>query len=119
MRSKAERVAAVKQRVIQLEVRRQQRRNRTAVLASVTVCLTIIVAAAFVMPNITARLAAGDYAGYETAASIFGGSVAIGYVVIGLLAFVLGVLTTVLCFKLRDSQKKDSKTEGERDDRVD
>ena len=119
MRSKEERVAAVKQRVIQLEVRRQQRRNRTTVLASVTVCLTIIVAAAFVMPNITARLAAGDYAGYETAASIFGGSVAIGYVVIGLLAFVLGVLTTVLCFKLRDSQKKDSKTEGERDDRVD
>lgn len=111
MRSNEERVAAVKRRMAQLEEQKRRRRSRIAALSSVTVCLAIIVAAAFAIPGIAARFAAGDYAGYETAASIFGGSVAIGYIVIGLLAFVLGVLVTVLCFKLRDNQKKDGETE--------
>ena len=32
---------------------------------------------------------------------MFGGSAAAGYIIIGLLAFALGVLVTVLCFKLK------------------
>ena len=50
----------------------------------------------------------GDFAGYETAASMYGGGAALGYIVIGLLSFLLGVCVTVLCFRLRQINREDS-----------
>ena len=59
------------------------------------------------MPGIAARIQAGDYVGFETAASIFHGGAALGYIVIGLLAFLLGVCVSVLCFRLRQMSRED------------
>lgn len=115
MRSNEERVAAVKRRVRQLEAQRRRSRSRIAVLSSAVACLAIIVAAACAMPGVMERLTAGNYAGYETAASIFGGSTTIGYIVIGLLAFVLGVLVTLLCFKLKDFDRRGGENSDDRD----
>ena len=115
MRSNEERVAAVKRRVAQIERQKRQWRNRIAALASVAACLAVIVGISFAMPGIVERRIVGDYAGYETAASIFSDSAAVGYIIIGLLAFVLGVCVTVLCFKLRKFRKKDEETEDGND----
>ena len=107
MRSHEERVAAVKQRVSQIEKQNRQRRNRIAVLASAAACLAVIIAASFVMPGLSEKLISGDYTKYEAAASIF----------IGLLAFVLGVGVTILCFKLKVLWQEDEESE-DNDDRV-
>ena len=53
------------------------------------------------MPDIVSRIEMGTSSGFETAATILGGSTALGYIVVGLLAFVLGVCVTVLCFRIR------------------
>ena len=55
------------------------------------------------MPGIVASIQTGNYSGFETAASIFHGGAALGYIVIGLLAFLLGVL----CFRLRQMNRED------------
>ena len=44
-----------------------------------------------VLSGIAANIQTGDYSGFETAASIFHGGAALGYIVIGVLAFLLGV----------------------------
>lgn len=106
MRSNEERVAAVKRRAAQIERQKQQRRKRILSLAAMAACLAVIVGLSFAMPGISETPAAGDYAGYETAASIFSGITA-GYILIGLLAFVLGVCVTVLCVRLRAFRKQD------------
>ena len=72
--------------------------------------------AAVLAENMGASIS-GNYTEYETAASIFGGSAVAGYIIIGLLAFVLGVCVTILCFKLKAFQKKDKET-GDGDGRV-
>ena len=59
------------------------------------------------MPGIAANIQTGNYSGFETAASIFHGGAALGYIVIGLLAFLLGVCVTVLCFRLRQMNRED------------
>lgn len=110
MRSHEERVAAVKRRVAQVERQKRQRRNRVMALSAVAACLAVIVGVSFAMPGISEKLIAGDYNGYETTASIFSGSAATGYIIIGLLAFVLGVCVTVLCFKLKAFRKQDGET---------
>ena len=117
MRSNEERVAAVKRRVEQIEGQKRQRRNRLLALSPTVVCLAVIVGVSFAMPGISEKLAAGNYTEYETAASFFGGSAAAGYIIIGLLAFALGVCVTVLCFKLKAFREKDEET-GDGDGRV-
>ena len=67
------------------------------------------------MPGIASRIQTGDYSGFETAASIFHGGAALGYIVIGLLAFLLGVCVTVLCFRLRQMNREDGQNEESED----
>ena len=113
MRSHEERVAETKRRIAKMEREKRRRRNTVTMASAVAACLALLIGASVAMPGIAASIQAGDYAGFETAASMYGGGAALGYIVIGLLAFLLGVCVTVLCFRLRqmnceDDQNKES-----------
>ena len=59
--------------------------------------------------NYKTQIQTGDYTGFETAGSVFHSSAALGYIVIGLLAFLLGVCVTILCFRLRQLEREDER----------
>ena len=100
MRSHEKRVAETKRRIAKMEREKRLRRNKITMASAVAACLVLLIGASLAMPGIAASIQAGDYSGFETAASMYGGG-ALGYIVIGLLAFLLGVCVTVLCFRLR------------------
>ena len=100
MHSADERVAAVERRVAELARQKKQRQSRYIGLSAVAACLLIVIGVGFAMPCIMAGLSEGDYANIGMMASIFYVGGAFGYVLIGLLAFALGVCLTVLCFLL-------------------
>ena len=107
MRSDEERVAEAKRRIAKIEREKRLRRNTITMVSAVAACLALLIGASFAMPGIAAKIQTGDYVGFETAASMYGGSAALGYIVIGLLAFLLGVCVTVLCFRLRQMSRED------------
>ena len=111
MRSHEERVAETKRRIAAREREKKLRRSKITMFTAAAACLVLIVCASFAMPGIAAGIEPGDYSGFETAASIFHGSAALGYIVIGFLAFLLGVCVTVLCFRLRQMNRENR--EGE------
>ena len=115
MRSHEERVAEAKRRIAKIERAKRLRRNTFTMASAVAACLALLVGASLAMPGITANIQTGDYSGFETAASIFHGGAALGYIVIGLLAFLLGVCVTVLCFRLRQMNREDTQ-DGESED---
>ena len=96
MRSLEERVAETKRRIAKITM-----------ISAVAACLALLIGASLAMPGIAANIQTGNYSGFETAASIFHGGAALGYIVIGLLAFLLGVCVTVLCFRLRQMSRED------------
>ena len=113
MRSHEERVAETKRRIAKIEREKRRRRNTVTMASAVAACLALLIGASLAMPGIAASIRTGDYSGFETAASMYGGGAALGYIVIGLLAFLLGVCVTVLCFRLHqmnweDDQNKES-----------
>ena len=110
MRSHEERVAEAKRRIAKMEREKQRRRNTVTMVSAVAACLVLLIGASFAMPGIAANIQTGDYSGFETAASMYGGG-ALGYIVIGLLAFLLGVCVTVLCFRLRQMNREDGQDE--------
>ena len=115
MRSHEERVAETKRRIAKIEREKRLRRNTIAMASAVAACLALLVGASLAMPGITANIQTGDYSGFETAASIFHGGAALGYIVIGLLAFLLGVCVTVLCFRLRQMNREDGQDKESED----
>ena len=106
MRSHEERVAETKRRIAKIE-REKRRRNTVTMASAVAACLALLIGASLAMPGIAASIRTGDYSGFETAASMYGGGAALGYIVIGLLAFLLGVCVTVLCFRLHQMNRED------------
>ena len=107
MRSHEERVAETKRRIAKMEREKRLRRNTITMASAVAACLVLLIGASFAMPGIAAHIQTGNYSGFETAASMYGGGAALGYIVIGLLAFLLGVCVTVLCFRLRQMNRED------------
>ena len=107
MRSHEERVAETKRRIAKIEREKRLRRNTITMASTVAACLALLIGASLAMPGIAASIRTGDYSGFETAASIFHGGAALGYIIIGLLAFLLGVCVTVLCFRLRQMNRED------------
>ena len=110
MRSHEERVAEAKRRIAKIEREKRLRCNTITMASAVAACLAVLVGVSLAMPGIAASIQAGDYSGFETAASMYGGG-ALGYIVIGLLAFLLGVCVTVLCFRLRQMNREDGQDE--------
>ena len=111
MRSHEERVTETKRRIAKIERKKRLRRNTITMASAVATCLAVLVGVSLAMPGIAASIQTGDYSGFETTASIFHGGAALGYIVIGLLAFLLGVCVTVLCFRLRQMNREDGQDE--------
>ena len=107
MRSHEERITETQRRIAKVEREKRRRRSTITMASAVAACLALLVGASLAMPGIAASIQTGDYSGFETAASIFHSGAALGYSVIGLLAFLLGVCVTVLCFRLRQMSRED------------
>ena len=107
MRSHEERITETKRRIAKIERENRLRRNTITMVSAVAACLALLIGASLAMPGIAASIRTGNYSGFETTASMYGGGAALGYIVIGLLAFLLGVCVTVLCFRLRQMNRED------------
>lgn len=112
MRSREERVQAVRCRVAQM---RRQRRLRAVTAGAVAASVLLIAVLAAQMPEKMRAVAGNEVEGVQAAASVFRNGGAAGYVLVGLLAFVLGVGVTKLCFRIRELEKEEADAE-ERED---
>lgn len=113
MRTTDERLAAAKRRAE--EIKRQERslHSRIAAVSGAAACLAVILGLALAIPSVTARFSGADYYGGMTA-SLFSGE-SLGYLLVGLLAFALGVCVTVLCVRLHERERGEG-SEEERGD---
>ena len=106
MRSNAERVAAVKQRIAEKEREKRRRRERLIVVSASAMSLIFIVGISLCMPSFAEKASSADHVNFGTTASIFSDNGALGYLVIGILAFCLGVSATVLSYRVHLYQRE-------------
>lgn len=119
MRSNEERVVEVKRRIAEKERQKKLRRSRIAAVSAVAACLVLILVLSLFMPGIAGQLRPSGYSDYEMVASMFGENGALGYIIIGLLAFLLGVCVTILCFRIRLLNREEQSMEDKKEDRED
>ena len=115
MRSHEERITETKRRIAKIKQEKRLRRNTITIASAVAACLALLIGASLAMPGIAAHIQTGDYSGFETTASIFHSGAALGYIVIGLLAFLLGVCVTVLCFRIQQLSRENAQDKESED----
>ena len=109
MRTDTERLAAMHMRAAEIKKQKDMRTLRIAEVCSVTAALALIVLLAFFMPHPgTITDAGGVYDAFY--ASIFTGSPVLGYIVIGVVAFLLGIAVTVFCFLMKKRHDRENMT---------
>lgn len=80
-------------------------------------CLLLVIGIGIVMPELTATTAGGNSVNPSETASMIGSHAEPGYIIMGLLAFLLGVCVTVLLYRLRRRNERKSR-EGGRDGKL-
>ena len=127
MRTNEERAALVRQRTekIREELQRKKRKMQMTVLCGVSLaaCLCALVVIGSVMPQLTSSFGDAPVSHTSGAASLLAGSEALGYVMMALFAFLLGVCVTLLLHVIHrrqqrqmhesDARKSDPKESGE------
>ncbi len=110
MQNTKERVFAVKERIKEIEVEKKIGKRRLIKISSLAASLLVILGLSLLMPGLEATIFDGQYDGHTISASIFDGSDFLGYIFIGLLAFILGISVTILSyhFKRRNQLDQDN-----------
>ncbi len=104
MRSDEERILEMHKRAEQIGHKNDVLRMWGTSAVLVAACIVVIVLAGLVIP-----LALNDTQSFtqdkSISASIFASGSALGFVVIGILAFFLGVSVTIFCYRMKRSRK--------------
>ena len=100
MRTNEERIAALHTRAAELEKEKKEQRVRILQAVSAAVCFAAVIVLAFLMPGSAENFAGGSPQNGMSASMLSGSSV-LGYIVIGIAAFLLGVSVTIFCFRLK------------------
>lgn len=112
MRTNEERIRLVHERTLQRKRERARRKRRALDAACMASCLLLVAGAGAIMPGLMARTAGSSVAHASGAASLIGGHAALGYILMGLLAFLLGVCVTVCLYRLRRRDERRRREEG-------
>lgn len=100
MRTNEERIAALHTRTKQLKREEKNRRFYAVCAAGAAVCFAILAGIAVLIPRVSVNSYI-DNTAESMNASIFAGSSVLGYLVIAILAFLLGITVTIFCFRLK------------------
>ena len=103
MRTNEERAGLIQKRTAEIKRERQKRKQRALDMT----CLILVVGIGSLMPGLTAGIPGGEVHHASGAASLVGSHAALGYILMGLMAFLLGVCVTVLLYRLhRRNERK-------------
>ena len=103
MRTNEERIAEMHRRAAELEKNRRERVAKVLSFSAVAACLVMIIGLSFYIPRVMGTVNISGMARVTEGmnASLFATVGVLGYVVTGILAFLLGIAVTVLCFRLK------------------
>ena len=106
MRTNNERAALVQKRTAEIKRKRQKKKQRALDMICIVACLILVVGIGSFMPAL--MVAPGSEVYHASgAASLVGSHASLGYILMGLMAFLLGVCVTVLLYRLhRRNERK-------------
>ncbi len=109
MRTNEERAELIHKRTAELKRERQQRKQRRLDRLCIAACLILVVGIGSFLPDWVVGVPGGEVHHASGAASLVGSHAALGYILMGLMAFLLGVFVTVLLYRLHRRNEREQR----------
>ena len=109
MRTNKERAVLIHQRTAEIKRERQKKKQRAWDMTCIAACLILIVGIGSFLPDWVVGIPGGEVHHASGAASLVGSHAALGYILMGLMAFLLGVCVTVLLYRLRRRNEREQR----------
>ena len=107
MRTNEERAGLIQKRTAEIKRERQKRKQRALDMICIAACLILVVGIGSFMPDWVVGIPGGEVHHASGAASLVGSHAALGYILMGIMSFLLGVFVTVLLYRLhRRNERK-------------
>ena len=107
MRTNEERAGLIHKRTAEIKRERQKKKQRALDVSCIGACLLLVVGIGLSMPDWVVSIPGGEAYHASGAASLVGSHAALGYILMGLMAFLLGVCVTMLLYRLhRRNERK-------------
>lgn len=106
MRTNEERTRLIHRRTAELKREQQKKKQRGLDAVCMAACLLLVAGIGALMPELMTGVADGGVIHASGTASLVGSHAALGYILMGLLAFLLGVCVTVLLYRLRRKNER-------------
>ena len=107
MRTNEERAGLIRKRAAEIKRERQRKKRRALDMICMAACLILVVGIGSFMPGLTAGIPGGEVHHASGVASLVGSHAALGYILMGFMAFLLGVCVTMLLYRLhRRNERK-------------
>ncbi len=109
MRTNEERAGLIHKRTAEIKREQQKRKQRALDVICIAVCLILVVGIGSFMPGLMAGIPGGEAHHASGAASLVGSHAALGYILMGIMAFLLGVCVTVLLYRLHRRNERNQR----------
>ena len=113
MRTNEARARLIHRRTAEIKQERQIKKQRRLDAVCMAACLLLVIGIGTMMPGLMRNAADGSIVHSSGTASLIGSHAALGYIVMGLLAFFLGVCVTVLLYRLRRREERKRREDAE------
>ena len=109
MRTNEERAGLIHKRTAEIKRERRRKKERALDMICIAACLILVVGIGSFMPGLSVDIVGGEVHHVSGAASLVGSHAALGYILMGLLSFLLGVCVTVLLYRLRRRNEREQR----------
>ena len=107
MRANEERARLVHKRTAAIKRERQKKKQRALDIICIAACLILVVGIGSFFPDWVVGIPGGEVHHASGAASLVGSHAALGYILMGLMAFLLGVCVTVFLYRLHRRNERE------------
>ena len=101
MQTNEERIRRIQKRTAEIKRERRKRKQWMVDAVCMAACLLLVTGIGAWISELTVKMPVESAAHPAGTASIIGSNAALGYIIMGMLAFLLGVCVTVLLYRLR------------------
>lgn len=106
MRTTEERMRLIGKRTAEIRRQEEEKKRRMQDGLCLAACLILVVVIGAFLPGVVSGFSYENVGAMSGAASLVGSSEALGYIVMGMLSFALGVCVTVLLYRLRRHEER-------------
>ena len=106
MRTNEERAGLIHKRTAEIKRERQKKKQHALDMICITACLILIIGIGSFIPGLTADITSEEVHHASGVASLVGSHAALSYILMGIMAFLLGVCVTVLLYRPHRRHKR-------------